>query len=144
MSFATLADMSVRVPGGIPTADGPRAEAYLEEASELVEEEYGATVSDVPALFRRITLSAALRAWFNPGYLSSEQLGDFSTRYLTGGGVYLTDDEKAKIAKIKASSGLWVQPIGRNDPLVHVRDGFAYVQDQSGGVSFPFVPVADE
>lgn len=143
MSFATLADLAVRVPGGIPASDELRAQAYLDDATELVEEEYGATVSDVPPLFRRITRDAALRAWLNPGYVASEQLGDYSTRYLTGGGVYLTDEEKGKIHKLRSSSAFWVQPLGRHDPPVHAVDGYAYVTDQGGGVSFPFVPVAD-
>lgn len=140
MSLATFAEMSVRVPGGIPAEDEPRAQAYLDDATALIEEVIGLT-SDVPAVANRVCLAAALRAWFNPAYLANETLGDLSTRYSSLGGVYLTDDERSKLRAASGSSGFWVQPIDRHDRLVHRDPSFLYVSD--GGSSFPFVPVAE-
>ena len=140
MSLATVEDLAVRVPGGIPTADEQRAQAYLDDASAMIEEEVGRTFSDVPPTARRICLSVAQRAWFNPAFVSSEQLGDFNTSYAARGGVYLTAEEKADLGKLKASASLWVQPLGRHDRLVHPREDFVYVQDQGGGLPLAFVP----
>lgn len=141
MSFATLEEMSVRVPGGIPTADEPRAQAYLDDATALIMEEVERDWTQVPAIARRITLSAALRAWFNPAFVSSEQLGDYQTVRSALGGVYLTEDERADLQKLAGSSSLWVQPIGRHDPLVHAHQEWSLVSDRAdGGSRFPFVP----
>ena len=142
MLFATTDDMAVRVPGGIPDADLPRAEAYLEDASALIVEVVGEVTGEVPATIKRVCLAAALRAWSNPSYLSSEQLGDYQTSRSALGGVYLTDEERNQLRRLRAQSGLWVQPVARRDSLVHSADGWLYVSD--GGASFPWVPVADE
>lgn len=143
MSYATVAEMSVRVPGGIPAADEPRAQAYLDDATALIEEETGRVFSDVPPTAHQVCLSAALRAWFNPSFVASEGLGDYQTRYAALGGVYLTPDERAELGKLKSSSALWVQPLGRRDRLVHPLDEYVYVSDRPDGGSFPFVPDAD-
>ena len=142
MSFASVEEMSVRVPGGIPDTDLPRAQAYLDDATALIVEEVGREFAEVPPTAKRICLSAALRAWFNPSFVASEGLGDYQTRYAALGGVYLTPEERGELGRLKGSSALWVQPTGRRDPLVHPRDGMVYVSD-GDGIRFPFVPDVD-
>ena len=114
--FATVEDLAVRIPGGIPAADLARAEAYLEDASSLIEEETGRDFAGgVPSKVKRICLAAALRAWFNPDYRDDTTIADYRTRISVSGGVYLTDEEKRELAKFSSDSGLWVQPMVRRD-----------------------------
>jgi hypothetical protein len=122
-TLATVEDLSVRVPGGIPASDSARALAYLEDASGLIREETGQDFDDeIPPTARRICIAAALRAWFNPDFVNQTTIGDFTARLGVAGGVYLTEVEKADLAKLSASSDFWVQPIGRKDELMHNLD----------------------
>ena len=137
MSYASLDELMVRVPGGVPASEELRAQAYLDDASDLIDEETQRVFSDVPAVVRRICLAAALRAWANPGFIGSTNIGDFGERYTTQGGVYLTAEERERLRRLRVDSDLWVQPIGRRDPLVHDGDDVTYFADGNGGDPIP-------
>lgn len=93
-----------------------RAEALLDEASELIRDVAGKTwlvtgtnaLDDVPRRVARICVAATYRAFTNPEALVQRSIGDSSKSYdrsgLTGGeAVYLTPAEERAV--IKAAGG---------------------------------------
>lgn len=86
-----------------------RAESLLADASALVRWEAGrdwvddvGQLTTVPDIAFMITLQAALRAFYNPAQVSSQQLGAASVRY---GDVWLTSAERNRLADLGGTRG---------------------------------------
>lgn len=109
--LATIADFEARL--GRPITDATeqaRANALLADASALVRFEAGQTwvdendaLTDVPDLAVTITCQAAMRGWYNPAGVESQQLGAVSVRY---GNAWLTAQERAQLALFSRGKGL--------------------------------------
>lgn len=143
--FADIVELEARLGRQLSSTELNRARAVLEDASALVREEVGYTVwidadtgvldeSLVPASVRAIVLRAAERAMRNPGGFSAESSGDYS--YQRTGvqmGVYLTEGEQRLLRRFTNRSGLWTQPITRNDVYADT----VFARDQYGGDWMP-------
>lgn len=110
-ALATVADLEARLGHTITDAgERERAQALLNDASTLVRFEAGQSWVDengaltaVPDLAVTITCQAALRGWYNPAGVESEQLGAVSVRY---GNAWLTAQERAQLALFSRGKGL--------------------------------------
>lgn len=107
--LATIADFEARLGLNLAAADVARAEAALEDASDLVLDEGDPdwTSATVPRRARQIVLSVALRVWRNPDGLSQSSVGDVSVSYSrTGvqGAIYLTKAEQRAVRKAAGRS----------------------------------------
>ncbi len=127
--YATLEEMAVLRPDGIPEEDEARAEALLAEASVLVEECAGRfwdlegdLLADPPILpevppsaIKSVTIQVALRMFDNPQGFSLELLGPWSGQRPQSNvtGMELTRSEKARVRRAvgKASAGTIATPI---------------------------------
>lgn len=107
-SLASVDDLSSRIEGGIAVADEDRAQALLDDVSALIRAEAETdwvddsnALDSVPDVVVTICLSAARRAWQNPGGYVSETIGGYSYRVADGGtsGLYLTEEEKRLIRR---------------------------------------------
>lgn len=136
--FATVDDLAVRVPGGIPEDQADRAVAYLEDASDEIRDEIGRDYESdaVPGTVRKICLAVALRAWLNPTQLAATGLGEYTATHSSRGGIYLTEEEKSRLAKFRATGGLWVQPLDRS-PDSTLYEGTRYIPSADGGTALP-------
>lgn len=118
----------------LTTAEEGRAEAAIEDASNLVREEARQDwLVDAPPAVVTIVLEAAKRGFLNPGSFTSETTGPFTVRRDTVG-VYLTDSEKDIVRRHRpdsgtSRSGLWTQATTRRDP----GDDRIWLTDQYGG-----------
>lgn len=113
MAYATFVEMAKLRPGGIDLADVPRAEALLEEATDLINEEVGplkaaewsAVDAVVPTAARSVCIQVALRVFDNPGGISMEQATGYMYQrpqaFVTG--LELT---KAERARVRRAAGL--------------------------------------
>lgn len=112
MAYATFEEMSKLRPGGIDLADAIRAEALLEEASTLVDEEAGALVASawalpgavIPKAIKSVTIQVALRVFDNPSSVSMEQATGYMYQrpvaHVTG--LELT---KSEVARVRRAAG---------------------------------------
>jgi len=143
--LADVTDLQARLGRTLDGDELVRAVAVLEDASALVREEVGDTVwTDsvtgllqpelVPGSVRAVVLRAAERTMRNPGGFSSESSGDY-TYQRTGvqPGVYLTDGEIKILRRATGRTGLWTQPITRNDCLPNT----VFYEDSFGCELFP-------
>ncbi len=84
--------------------DEAAAGLYVDLANGLVTDAVGEElVAPFPAVVRAVTLEAAARAYRNPEGASSESIDDYTFRRDNGtasGGVYLTDDEVSRLARL--------------------------------------------
>jgi hypothetical protein len=107
-------------------AETERAEAVLDDASELVREASGKdwvnpddpSAITAPRIVRLITLRVAERAVRNPEGFSSESAGDYSYQrngLTDSGGLYLTDQEREMLRRAAGKNGLWTQRITRGE-----------------------------
>lgn len=100
MPFATVADLSVRVPGELPSDETARAQALLEDVSALVADLVDDATAEgweqdgAPASVQAVVCSAAYRALVNPLQHASVTEGSYTWRADNVSGVWLTDDEK--------------------------------------------------
>lgn len=125
--LATVDDLRVRLPEGIPDSDVPRAEAALEDASALVRDECGGRsfltedgAVDAPDAVVRVVLAVARRDFLNPegARTTTETVGPFTdtvSRPDSASSCYLTEDEKSVCQRYRQSStsGLWTQSTTR-------------------------------
>lgn len=142
MSYGTVEQLAARVPGGIPADGEARAQAYLDDACDLIDDELGRTApypaGEAPRAVVRIALAVALRAWLNPTQMSSTGLGDYTEAFSHRGGIFLLEAEKAALAKHRASSDVWVQPLTRSEEST-VHDGTRYFPSSDGGSRLPLL-----
>lgn len=121
--LASIEQFDSRLPGGLSTVDGARAEATLEDASALVRAEAGQTwvddageLTDVPDICVSITLAAAKRAFVNPDMLRSEAIQDYQVAFGSSSpDVYLTKAERDLIRRAVGRAGLWTLSTTRSD-----------------------------
>lgn len=108
--------------------DTQRVVALLEDASALVRDVAGRDWIDpetgdplpVPGSIRAVVLRAVERAVRNPEGFSSESAGDYSyQRTGVQPGVYLTEAEEKAIRRALGKTGLWTQPVTRNERYRH-------------------------
>ena len=143
--FADIAELEARLGRQLDSTELDRARAVLEDASALVREEVGYSVwidadtgvlnvALVPASVRAIVLRAAERAMRNPGGFSAESSGDYS--YQRTGvqiGVYLSEGEIRTLRRAVKRTGLWTQPVTRNDCYPNT----VFLEDSYGCELFP-------
>lgn len=116
MTLPALADLEAfeaRCPRELSDADETRAQALIDDASTKVRAVTGRTwlddddEVDADPEVVRIVLAAALRAFLNPGGLTSEVAGNWSGYYADGGvGIVLTDAEIDSLRAIVGASGI--------------------------------------
>ena len=141
-ALATVQELLVRLglpQSGLSTEDAARAEAVLNDVSDLVREEAQrswASPAETPAAVRTVVLSVARRVFANPEGYTSETAGPFTVRRDVVG-TYLTDEEAAIVRKYRPGSGqpsgLWTQPVTRGE---HPTTGFVW--DSFGTEPIPY------
>jgi Phage protein Gp19/Gp15/Gp42 len=122
--LASVADLEARLGRSFTGGEVARAIALLDDASALARDIAGKTWIDpetdelqpVPGSVRWAVLRAAERAVRNPEGYSAESAGDYSfQRTGVQPGVYLTEGEEKAIRRTFGRTGLWTQPITRNE-----------------------------
>ena len=135
---------------GVPIPSGdPRAEAVLFRASALVRSYSGQTWTDpltglsttIPDDVQSVVLSVAERIWTNPQGAIQITKGPFTTRLAesAGEGLYLTDTEKAILARYRSggTGGLWT--LGRTRGDLDVNDTrYVPTGPEPSGYPFPW------
>ena len=140
-ALATIAALEARLgiaQGTLAGTDLARAEADLEDASNLVRGETGKDFLDedglpaAPGPVVTIVLKAAKRCYRNPDEFSSETEDGYTWRREPDSvSPYLTDAEIRMLARYASTSDLYVQPFTRDDS-----DEPYYLYDQFGGDPF--------
>lgn len=136
--LATVDDVEQRL-GDVTLghSDQARVTALLDDASELVRLEAGtdwAPPAVVPGSVKAVVLRMVDRAYRNPEGFSAESDGDYSyQRTQVQAGVYLTDAERAIIRRALGRTGLWTQPLTRNEDY----ENTVWFEDQYGAELFP-------
>lgn len=121
-TFATLADLDLRLPGGLRDADRARAWATLLDASALVRTVVGSDYVDdsnvltgVPPIFASVVCASARRALDNPDGIQEEALGSYRAVLSNASGdVYLTAAETKNVRRAAGFTGLWTLPTTRD------------------------------
>lgn len=147
--LATPEDLEYRIGREFTDAELPRVEAALDDASALVRNEAGQTwidaltglVTGLPDAIKTVVLRVAERVIRNPQGFRSESAGDYSfQRYDSDeGGPYLTDREIAIIRKAMGRTGLWTQPLERDN----CEDSTLWCEDVYGCELFPITAPCD-
>lgn len=116
VQLADLADFEARYPRALESDERRRAVALLEDAANILRAEFGRdwlndddTAVEDPVV-TTVCVAMATRAFDNPEGITSYTTGTYSeTRQATPNAVYLTDDERALLAKIASGtiSGVW-------------------------------------
>lgn len=142
-------ELAYRLGREFTDAELPRVEAALDDVSALVRGEAGRSwvdpetglVTGVPDSIRTVVLRVAERLMRNPQGFRSESAGDYSfQRYdADDAGPYLTDREIAIIRKALGRTGLWTQPLERDD----LCDTTLWAEDQYGCELFPLTAECD-
>ena len=142
--LATTIQFDARLPGGLSSDDGARAEATLEDASALVRAEAGQTwvndagdLVDVPDIIVSVTLAVAKRAFVNPDMVRSEGIQDYQVSFGSSSpDVYLTKAERDLIRRAVGRAGLWTLSTTRTDtpggdlPAVSPTGGVSTIQEE--------------
>lgn len=149
-ALAEIDDLIARLPGEITGSDLTRAQAVLDDASTEVRfvarkdwvDEDDELDDDIPSIVVKTTLEVAQRAYLNPpNGVRQESLGDHSVTMDVRTGVYLTEDEKAKVRAAAAgdnkSSGLWTLSTTRG--CDDIRDCVDFVYPEGGGDPIPYL-----
>ena len=142
--LADVRDLEFRLRRSFDTDDETApAEAALDEASEIVRAESGndwvspddPALITAPRIVKTIVLRMAERKLRNPDGFSSESAGDYSyQRNGVGadGSLYLTAWERKVLLRAAGKSGLWNQPLTRNEACQGV-----FLEDSYGLELFP-------
>lgn len=142
--LASVTDLEIRLGRTFESSEVARALALLEDASELVrdvaggktwiDEETG-VLQKVPGSVRWVVLRAAERAVRNPEGYSAESAGDYSfQRTGVQPGIYLTEGEEKAVRRALGKSGLWNQPVTRNEEVYQT----VWLNDQFGTEPIPY------
>lgn len=148
-SLASIEQLSDRL--GIEldpeSSDGIRAQAALDDASNLIRSVAGKTweddhgdLDDVPAIVTSVTLAVAYRAFRNPDGTSQSSLGDVSVSFSRGGAVgalFLTPTEEKAIKKAAGTTVTSV--LLETDYLINTKD-YHYANPNIGGDPIPMGP----
>ncbi|HYF74536.1 MAG TPA: hypothetical protein VD864_17030 [Nocardioides sp.] len=123
--------------------EADRVLALLADASDLVRDVAGRTWIDpetgllevVPGSVRWAVLRSTERAVRNPEGYSAESAGDYSfQRTGVQPGIYLTEGEERAIRRSLGKTGLWTQPVTRNEEALHT----VWLNDQFGAEPIPY------
>ena len=150
MTLPALADITglTALLGELDAPDLTRAQAVLNLASteirfvarkDWVDDED--ELEDVPAIVAKTTLEVAQRAFLNPADgTRQESLGDHAKTLDVRQGVYLTEEEKAKVRAAAAGenkpSGLWTLSTTRG--CDDILDATEFVDVEGGGDPIPY------
>lgn len=142
--LASVTDLEIRLGRTFEQAEVARALALLEDASELVRDVAGGKtwvddttgeLQKVPGSVRWVVLRAAERAVRNPEGYSAESAGDYSfQRTGVQPGIYLTEGEEKAVRRALGKSGLWTQPVTRNEEVYQT----VWLNDQFGTEPIPY------
>lgn len=142
--LATVTDLEIRLGRTFESSEVARALALLEDASELVRDVAGGKtwiddttgeLQKVPGSVRWVVLRAAERAVRNPEGYSAESAGDYSfQRTGVQPGIYLTEGEEKAVRRALGKSGLWTQPVTRNEEVYQT----VWLNDQFGTEPIPY------
>lgn len=144
-ALASVQDVESRLGRKITSeAEVGRVVALLDDASALVRDVAGTTWVDsdgtnhpeqVPNSIRYAVLRAVDRAMRNPDGFSAESDGDYSyQRTGVEPGIYLTPGEEKAIRRAMGRTGLWTQPVARNDMCLTET---VWLEDNLGFELFP-------
>lgn len=144
-ALATLDQFEARIGRTLSDpAEVARAEALLSDASALVRFESHTDWIDpdtgdptaVPDVAVTITLASAVRAWYNPAQVTSEQLGAAMVRF---GDVWLTSAEADRLSRLSGNAGL--QSVLLTPGFGFERDpyiGYAPCDNNGDGATVPY------
>jgi hypothetical protein len=141
--LADVGALEARLGRTFEGTDATRVVALLDDASSLVRDIAGRTWIDpdtgvlttVPGSVRAVVLRAVERAVRNPEGFSAESAGDYSyQRTGVQPGIYLTEAEEKAIRRALGKTGLWNQPVTRNEETVHT----VWLEDQFGAELIPY------
>ena len=142
--LARVSDLETRMGRTFEGAEAARVLALLLDASDLVRDVAGGktwidpetdALQKVPGSVRWAVLRATERAVRNPEGYSAESAGDYSfQRTGVQPGVYLTEGEEKAIRRSLGKSGLWNQPVTRNEETLHT----VWLEDQFGAELIPY------
>lgn len=142
--LASVTDLEIRLGRTFESTEVARALALLEDASELVRDVAGGKtwiddetgeLQRVPGSVRWAVLRSAERAVRNPEGYSAESAGDYSfQRTGVQPGIYLTETEERAIRRALGKSGLWTQPVTRNEEVYQT----VWLNDQFGTEPIPY------
>lgn len=141
--LADVAALEVRLGRTFASTEAARALALLDDASALVRDVAGKDWIDpvtgvllpVPGTIRATVLRMVDRAVRNPEGFSAESAGDYSyQRTGVQPGIYLTDGEEKAIRRALGKSGMWTQPVTRNEEWYTT----GWVDDQFGTEPIPY------
>lgn len=142
--LASVTDLEIRLGRTFESSEVARALALLEDASELVRDVAGGKtwidevtgeLQRVPGSVRWAVLRSAERAVRNPEGYSAESAGDYSfQRTGVQPGIYLTETEERAIRRALGKSGLWTQPVTRNEEVYAT----VWLNDQFGTEPIPY------
>jgi hypothetical protein len=141
--LADVAALEIRLARTLVEPELSRVEALLEDASDLVRDVAGKTWIDpvtgllepVPGTVRATVLRMVERAVRNPEGFSAESAGDYSyQRTGVQPGIYVTEGEERAIRRAIGKTGLWNQPLTRNEEALTV----GFVEDQFGSELIPW------
>ncbi|MCX4606988.1 hypothetical protein [Streptomyces mirabilis] len=98
-AFATVEDYEARAAVTLAEGSPRRAqvEAYLDDASALMQRHIPAGYTPDEGTLRAIVVSVVRRVMANPGGYRQRTIGQYSESLGEDGGLYLTDDEKAQL-----------------------------------------------
>lgn len=143
LPLADVAALEARLGRSFEGAEATRVAALLDDASSLVRDIAGRTWIDpdtgllepVPGSVRATVLRAVERAVRNPEGFSAESAGDYSyQRTGVQPGIYLTEAEEKAIRRALGKTGLWTQPVTRNEGSLHT----VWLNDQYGAELIPY------
>jgi hypothetical protein len=141
--LATLAQFEARIARTLTDqTDIDRANALLEDASSLVRFEAGedwvdeaGALAAVPDVATTITLSASVRAWYNPAQVQSEQLGAAMVRF---GDVWLTGAEADRLRRLGDDSTLHTVELTGGFGFDGTPFGYAPCDNNDDGATVPY------
>lgn len=141
--LADVAALEIRLGRSFSSTEASRAIALLDDASSLVRDVAGKDWIDpdtgalmpVPGTVRATVLRMVERAVRNPEGFSAESAGDYSyQRTGVQPGIYITEGEERAIRRAIGKTGLWNQPLTRNEEALTV----GFVEDQFGSELIPW------
>lgn len=151
-AFASAAQLSARLPGGLDQGDYARAQAALQDASTLIRSAANKTwvddenelAVDLPDIVVTIAIKVARRAIENPDGIAQQQetTGPFSksTSYPgSSADVYLTAEEKRLIAEATGAGGLAVISVTRGPLETRSSGDTTYLPVDPPGQAIPFL-----
>lgn len=107
----TAADLGTYLGATFDSTQTARANYLIAQATSLCT----SVIAPLPAGADAVVLDVAARAFNNPGNVSSQNVGPYSTSYgSTSGGLWLTRQNKATLRRLGGGSAYSIDPV---DPV---------------------------